>query len=188
MLSRRRFSALCRGRGADRRCRGAKPARPLPPSIAALTSMRSQACGRSRPTSGAAASSKARRLMAEQKIDALMLSRRHLARLLHEHPVGRRRAALRVRHPGRRVSRSSSARPSRKIARASRSRSGPFAGTADVRTWHEHESPYERVAQGLRDRGIATGTPRHRRNRQVRVQRRRRQGRARRDARRAARR
>ena len=35
---------------------------------------------------------------------------------------------------------------------------GPFAGTADVRTWEEHESPYARVAQGLKDRGIATGT------------------------------
>jgi Xaa-Pro dipeptidase len=26
-----------------------------------------------------------------------------------------------------------------------------------VRTWEEHESPYERVAQGLRDRGLTTG-------------------------------
>lgn len=34
---------------------------------------------------------------------------------------------------------------------------GPFRGTADVRTWHEHESPYDLVAKGLRDRGIATG-------------------------------
>jgi Xaa-Pro dipeptidase len=35
---------------------------------------------------------------------------------------------------------------------------GPFAGgTADVRTWQEHESPYERVAQGLRDRGVSSG-------------------------------
>ena len=34
---------------------------------------------------------------------------------------------------------------------------GPFKGTADVRTWHEHESPYELVAKGLRDRGITTG-------------------------------
>ena len=33
---------------------------------------------------------------------------------------------------------------------------GPLAG-AEVRTWDEHESPYERVAQGLRDRGLATG-------------------------------
>jgi Xaa-Pro dipeptidase len=34
---------------------------------------------------------------------------------------------------------------------------GPFKGNADVRTWHEHESPYDLVARGLRDRGIATG-------------------------------
>jgi Xaa-Pro dipeptidase len=33
---------------------------------------------------------------------------------------------------------------------------GPL-GDAQVYTWEEHESPYERVAQGLRDRGIATG-------------------------------
>ena len=34
---------------------------------------------------------------------------------------------------------------------------GPFTGSADVRTWHEHESPYALVAAGLRDRGVATG-------------------------------
>jgi Xaa-Pro dipeptidase len=35
---------------------------------------------------------------------------------------------------------------------------GPFAGAAaDVRTWQEHESPYDRVAQGLRDRGVSSG-------------------------------
>lgn len=33
---------------------------------------------------------------------------------------------------------------------------GPL-GNAEVRTWQEHESPYQRVAEGLRDRGIATG-------------------------------
>ena len=33
---------------------------------------------------------------------------------------------------------------------------GPLGG-ADVYTWEEHESPYERVAQGLKDRGISTG-------------------------------
>ncbi len=33
---------------------------------------------------------------------------------------------------------------------------GPLGG-AEVRTWQEHESPYQRVAEGLRDRGIATG-------------------------------
>ena len=36
---------------------------------------------------------------------------------------------------------------------------GPLAGTlADVRTWNEDESPYTLVAQGLNDRGLATGT------------------------------
>jgi Xaa-Pro dipeptidase len=35
--------------------------------------------------------------------------------------------------------------------------SGPVGSNADVRTWEEHESPYARVAQGLRDRGIAAG-------------------------------
>lgn len=36
---------------------------------------------------------------------------------------------------------------------------GPFGGgQADVRTWHEDESPYALVASGLKDRGIASGT------------------------------
>jgi Xaa-Pro dipeptidase len=36
---------------------------------------------------------------------------------------------------------------------------GPFAGgKADVRTWNEDESPYALVAAGLRDRGVAAGT------------------------------
>jgi Xaa-Pro dipeptidase len=35
---------------------------------------------------------------------------------------------------------------------------GPFAdGVADVRTWNEDESPYALIAQGLKDRGLATG-------------------------------
>src|SRR5579863_2381893 len=33
----------------------------------------------------------------------------------------------------------------------------PDGAQADVRTWQEDESPYERVAQGLKERGIATG-------------------------------
>ena len=36
---------------------------------------------------------------------------------------------------------------------------GPFGGgKADVRTWNEDESPYALVAAGLRDRGVATGS------------------------------
>src|SRR5205807_4536484 len=36
----------------------------------------------------------------------------------------------------------------------------PFGGSSnlDVRTWQEEESPYLRIVQGLKDRGIATAT------------------------------
>src|SRR5437588_9674184 len=34
---------------------------------------------------------------------------------------------------------------------------GPLDANGDVRIWQEHENPYERVAQGLADRGIKTG-------------------------------
>jgi Xaa-Pro dipeptidase len=34
---------------------------------------------------------------------------------------------------------------------------GPLKGNADVLTWEEHESPYQRVAEGLRARNITTG-------------------------------
>jgi Xaa-Pro dipeptidase len=33
----------------------------------------------------------------------------------------------------------------------------PFAGSVDIRIWEEHESPYARVAEGLRDRGLSSG-------------------------------
>lgn len=34
---------------------------------------------------------------------------------------------------------------------------GPLKGTADVLTWEEHESPYQRVAEGLREQRVTTG-------------------------------
>ena len=34
----------------------------------------------------------------------------------------------------------------------------PEGGNSDLRVWQEDESPYARVAQGLSDRGIASGT------------------------------
>src|SRR5271157_3679158 len=33
----------------------------------------------------------------------------------------------------------------------------PFGAEADVRIWQENEDPYQRVAQGLRDRGLTSG-------------------------------
>jgi Xaa-Pro dipeptidase len=35
--------------------------------------------------------------------------------------------------------------------------SGPGGNDAEVRTWHEDESPYQRVAEGLKARGLSTG-------------------------------
>ena len=46
----------------------------------------------------------------------------------------------------------------RRAGHASRSRSAPEGKNPDVRIWQEDESPYERVAQGLSDRGISSGT------------------------------
>jgi Xaa-Pro dipeptidase len=128
----------------------------LPPSIAALASMRDQA----QPITAEERRTrieKARRLMTEQKVDALMLtggtslayfsgmqwglSERLFAMVL---PV--KGAAFYV------CPAFEEERAREQIAK------GPLGGSADVRTWEEHESPYQRVGQGLRDRGIAAGS------------------------------
>ncbi|HEX8893380.1 MAG TPA: aminopeptidase P family N-terminal domain-containing protein, partial [Terriglobales bacterium] len=35
---------------------------------------------------------------------------------------------------------------------------GPFGADPDIRIWQENEDPYQRVAEGLHDLGISTGT------------------------------
>ena len=127
----------------------------LPPSIRALSSMRSQV----RPITADERRTrieKARRLMAEQKIDAIMLCQG--TSLMYFTNIGwgggERLFACLVPAKGEPFF----VCPAFEEDRAREQIAlGPFAGTADVRTWHEHESPYERVAQGLRDRGITTG-------------------------------
>ena len=176
MISRRRFlgsSAAAMvvepraGATASGEQRGGRPNRqagPLPPSIAALTSMRDQA----RPITNderRARIERARQLMAQSKIDALMLAGGTSMSYFANMRWGGSERLFAVRHSGQRRSRSSSVRRSSSIARRSRSRSGPFGGgTADIRTWQEDESPFVRVAEGLKDRGIATGTARRRRD------------------------
>ena len=106
MFSRRQFlgssaAAMIVGRAAgafasasQRGDRGTAETGPLPPSIAALTSMRDQA----RPITNderRARIERARQLMAQSKIDALMLARRHVAVVFREHALGRQRAAVR---------------------------------------------------------------------------------------------
>lgn len=134
---------------------GAQGAAAEPPSIAALTSMQGQAVPiNSDERRGRV--EKARRLMAEQKIDALMLTggtslvyfsgiRWGLSERLFSLVIPRTGEPLVVC-------------PAFEEDRAREQfATSPFTGTADVRTWEEHESPYDRLAQGLRDRGIATG-------------------------------
>jgi len=127
----------------------------LPASIAALASMRDQA----RPITADERRTrveKARRLMAAQKIDALMLcSGTSLVYFTNIRWSGGERLFTCVvpvkGEPFFVCPAFEEDRAREQIAL------GPFAGVADVRTWEEHESPYERVAQGLRDRGITTG-------------------------------
>ena len=126
-----------------------------PPAIRALTSMRSQA----RPITAEERRGRVervRRLMAEEKIDALMLcSGMSLIYFTNIEWSGGERLFTAVipakGEPFFVCPAFEEDRAREQIAL------GPFAGTADVRTWHEHESPYQRVAQGLQDRGIRTG-------------------------------
>ena len=127
----------------------------LPPAIRALTSLTSQV----RPITAderRGRVEKARRLMAEQKIDALMLCQgTSLVYFTNIQWSGGERlfaAVIPARgEPFFVCPAFEEDRAREQIAL------GPFAGTADVRTWHEHESPYQRVAEGLRDRGVTTG-------------------------------
>jgi len=129
---------------------------PLPPSIAALTSMKEQATPISADERRGRVE-KARRLMTEEKLDALVLtagtSLRYFTGIswwggerLFACVVPRRGAPFFV-CPGFEEDRARE-----QIAL------GPFAGSeADVRTWQEDESPYALVASGLKDRGAASG-------------------------------
>ena len=146
------LGAQGRGRGQD-----SQPLAPLPPSIAALTSMRDQA----RPITNderRARVERARRLMAEKKIDALILSGG--TSLVYFTNIrwggGERLFACVIPVKGEPFF----VCPAFEEDRAREQIAlGPFAGErADVRTWNEDESPYALVAAGLVDRGVATGT------------------------------
>src|SRR5581483_10664185 len=112
---------------AQRGREGSAPAGPLPPSLAALTSMRDRA----RPITAderRARIERAKQIMAEQKIDAIILA------------------------GGTSLTYFTGIR----WGNSERLAGGPMEHT-DVAIWQEDESPFERVAQGLKDRGIATG-------------------------------
>lgn len=144
---------------ADPQRRGGadQPAGPLAPSIAALQSMRDQA----KPITNDERRTrieKARRLMAEQKIDAIALSGG--TSLVYFTNIrwggGERLFACVVPVKGEPFF----VCPAFEEDRAREQIAlGPFGeGKADVRTWNEDESPYALVAAGLKDRGMASGT------------------------------
>jgi Xaa-Pro aminopeptidase len=163
MLSRRSFaSALAAFAGAPTlllQRRGAPAPAPaaLPPSIAALSSMRDRA----RPITNderRARIEKARQLMAAGKMGALILSGgTSLVYFTNIHWSGGERLFACVipakGEPFFVCPAFEEERAREQIAL------GPFAdGRADVRTWNEDESPYALVAAGLKDRRLATGT------------------------------
>lgn len=155
MVGRREFLLLPAAAAAGQTSvRGADQA-PVPSAIASLTTMREQA----RPiTSGErrARLEKARRLMAEQKLDAIVLcggtSLVYFTNI--RWGVSERLFALVVPAKGDPFYVCPAFEEDRAREQIA---NGPLASSADVRTWEEHESPYRRVAEGLRDRGIASG-------------------------------
>jgi Xaa-Pro dipeptidase len=131
------------------------PTAPIPPSIAALKSMKGQA----QPITVEERRGRienARRLMAENRLDALMLTGG--TSLVYFTNVrwggGERLFALILPAKGAPYF----VCPAFEHDRAEEQiAQGPFEAGVEIRTWQEDESPYERVVQGLKDRGVASG-------------------------------
>ena len=160
MLSRRTFLRLSSAGAALGALRplaaaAAPQGRPMPPSIAGLSSM----AGRARPITDDERRGRienARRLMAEQKIDALMLtggtSMLYFSNM--RWGLSERLFALVIPVKGRSFVVTPKFEEDRSMEQIAL---GPLAGDADVMTWEEHESPYRLIADGLKARGISSG-------------------------------
>ena len=128
----------------------------LPPAIAALASLR----GEAKPITieeRAARQENARRLMRENSLSAILVAQG--TSLAYFTGVrwegGERLFAMVLPAKGEAfyvAPAFEEGRAREQIAQA------PAGGNADIRIWQEDESPYARVAQGLADRGIASGT------------------------------
>ena len=130
------------------------PSGPLPASIAALQSMRSQA----KPITAderRGRLERARRLMTEQKIDAIILTGGTSLNYFTGIRWGNSERLFAVVIP--RVGNPYIVTPAFEEDRTREQLvDGPVAHT-DVAIWQEDESPFALVAQGLKDRGIAGG-------------------------------
>jgi Xaa-Pro dipeptidase len=131
-------------------------AQQLPPSIAALTSMREQA----KPITldeRRARQERARQLMRENNLSAIVLvegtSLNYFSGIRWW--GAERLFAMVLPAKGESFYVSPAFEEGRSREQIAQS---PDGAGADVRIWQEDESPYQRVAQGLTDRGIAAGT------------------------------
>jgi len=127
----------------------------LPPSIAALKSRKSEAAPLTREER-TERQERARRLMAENSLDAIVLmegtSLRYFTGIRWWGGERLFAFVLPAKGSGFYVCPAfEEGRAREQIANA------PDGGQADIRIWQEDESPYQRVTQGLSDRGIAGG-------------------------------
>jgi len=162
MISRRRFlqagsaagAALAAGPLAQAASKDSCP--PLPPSIASLKSWKDQAVPITKEER-LARQENARRLMAANHLDAVLLMEG--TSLEYFSGIrwwgGERFFAMGLPAKGAAFCvcpAFEEARAREQIAKA------PDGEHADLRVWHEDQNPYQRVAQGFKDRGIATGS------------------------------
>jgi len=162
MISRRRFlqassfASVTLGTGALGLSANADACPALPPSIAALKSWKDQTVPIAKEER-LARQGNARRLMEANRLDAVLLmegtSLEYFSGIrwwggerLFATVLPAKGAAFYV------CPAFEEARAREQMAKA------PDGEHADVRVWQEDEDPYQRVAQGLKDRGIATGT------------------------------
>jgi Xaa-Pro dipeptidase len=148
-LSVARVSAQ-RGRGP----RGDAASGTLPPSVAALTSMR----GLAKPITADERKGrleKARRLMTEQKIDAIILAGGTSLNYFTGIRWGNSERLTAVVIP--KVGNPFIVTPAFEEDRTREQLAGGPVEHTDVAIWQEDESPFDRVATGLKERGIATG-------------------------------
>ncbi|HXV85734.1 MAG TPA: Xaa-Pro peptidase family protein [Gemmatimonadales bacterium] len=127
----------------------------LPPSIAALQSMRNRA----RPITvdeRRGRVEKARRLMAERSLDALMLTGGTSLMYFTGIRWGLSERLLAIVIP--KSGRTFLVCPAFEEERAREQvAAGPLQGEVDFMTWEEDQSPYALVADGMRARGVSTG-------------------------------
>ena len=163
MLSRRSFlwmSSLGSGIAWSSRLRAqragaATPQGQVPPSIAALQSMKDRA----RPFTNQerlGRIEKAKKLMAQEKIDAILLTGGNSPVYFANVSLGGGERLWALLIPARGepfvVCPAFEEDRARELLADS-----PFGKNTDIRTWQEDESPFTRVAAGLKDRGIVSG-------------------------------